>query len=1731
MVKPWEISADVIQAWASHIDAPAVLPRLVRRLLLATTPLDAIALRADAGTRYEGWDGIVRARAGSAFCPEGLSVWELSVEKKVRSKLKKDHDARTQTPPEGVRPALASYIAVTARRLAGNTARGLSGKEDWARARRAEGIWADVRVYDADDLATWLEQAPAVARWFAHLLGQPSYEVRDVEAFLEAWRKRTVPSLPSELVLGGEARQAQSDELLAALRAPPGRPLILRGRTRDESLLFAAATLAREPGAEARLARALLVETEAAMRWALRVQSAEPLILVPTFEKPDVGEAVAAKVRVLLAGDRSLPVQHGSTLTLEEQPYPPLARILASAGWSAPDAERLVRQAGGNLDVLQRLCGYVDFKPPPWAKDSPRAELLALLLAGAWVPTSTGDREILRRLGGDPAVVEQLCVDLQARGVVTRVAEHGHRDVLRWSAPAFAWEALVTGLTDGHLERFREVVMEVLGAADPAYELRKEERYLAAVKGKTLPHSREARQGLAESLARLSLSDERLAETLGRGRGAALAEGLVRWLLRPEQGWVAWASLSELLPILAEAAPLRFLDRAEASLDQGDDGVARLFLEEASLFGAAPHTGLLWALEVLAWHPDSSVRLRVIRALTRLDARYPRGEQGRVDNRPIQSLDTLLRYAMPRSRTTVEERIALFQQVFRQHAPTGRELGLGMLRNLRGTILIHQGHDPEIHPEWAPEEKTTDVDMAGVSLQVRAIIEALVKDAGADPERWAALLEVVLDGPEDVEEVVLDTLKERREKIDDQEGRIWARLREVLVRLEGDEEPGAERVARLNALCEAFTPPDFSRRHAWRFESFPRIPGWIRLDDEERTRRVDELRAEAVQELWQRPDRWEALAALAREVGKVGHGTFFLGLTLGKSSHADELEPRILDDAADGILAPLLPGFAAARVKAQGLSWLEQILRRRVTESRITEAARVAIHAGQGRGLWDLLERIGEPLFAEYWRNTPGIFGEVSAEDLQYATEHLLAVGREHAAIEAVAIHHGVATGTVAFNVLERYAARLKSARSHVSHDASASMTAGYIDWLFAIIDRDPPASKHPAHDIAPLELFFLPILSESESSRPTRYVSLAFGENPRLFVQLITTLYRRAAEEPPVDEDERRLQAARNALTILNAWKGYPGEGLPEPERDEKLESWAAEVLQKTDEEGRGRGGSTHVAEVLARVPPSSDGFWPCLAARRLLETGLYPHLADGLSLAKRNLRGLTGRALTEGGAQERELAQAYLEAARQLELTYPRTATLLDGLARYYDADAEREDAIARRNQIEHGEQVDEDDEEPAPSSPRDPASTRHADFVSRIVTTDVGPSSHFDVPLHPRLNLWLGENSTGKTFLLDVLWWTLTGGWADLPAKPQALQRGRRTATHPSILAEAGGRKVRAEYDRAKDIWKKRGRPLAPGLTVYARVDGRFAVWDPIRNARPAEKSEQDLSRGYHFTPRTLWYGLDARDGKTRLCRGLLEDAVSWRHERRKAFALLEKALATLSPPGESLRFGRPRRFKVRDALTYPTLDLGYDASVFAVHASAAVKRILGLAYALVWAVSELQEAAAVAGLAPLRRVTLLADELESHLHPRWQRAILPALLAVMEDLAPEAEVQLIVTTHAPLVLASVETLFDEDRDLLLELSPQAGAGGKEVRVVKEHWERLGDANTWLMQHFGLKQPRSREAEEIIEAAARAIEDPKLTMREGRALHQRLREVLGELDPFWVRWRFIAEKRGWV
>jgi hypothetical protein len=156
-----------------------------------------------------------------------------------------------------------------------------------------------------------------------------------------------------------------------------------------------------------------------------------------------------------------------------------------------------------------------------------------------------------------------------------------------------------------------------------------------------------------------------------------------------------------------------------------------------------------------------------------------------------------------------------------------------------------------------------------------------------------------------------------------------------------------------------------------------------------------------------------------------------------------------------------------------------------------------------------------------------------------------------------------------------------------------------------------------------------------------------------------------------------------------------------------------------------------------------------------------------------------------------------------------------------------------------------------------------------------------------------------------------------------------------------------------------------------------------------------------------------------------------------------------------------------------------------------------------------------------------MVVLMDEVEAHLHPKWQREILPALLGVAQDLHAEMAAQWIIASHSPLVLASGETVWNTETDRLFNID--MSVDGK-VSFKDLVFEKRGTIDSWLSSDiFEIQQPGSKEREEAIKEALRLQQEPNPTRTDVQAATTRLAEHLPAEDPFWVRWVFFAEAFG--
>lgn len=408
--------------------------------------------------------------------------------------------------------------------------------------------------------------------------------------------------------------------------------------------------------------------------------------------------------------------------------------------------------------------------------------------------------------------------------------------------------------------------------------------------------------------------------------------------------------------------------------------------------------------------------------------------------------------------------------------------------------------------------------------------------------------------------------------------------------------------------------------------------------------------------------------------------------------------------------------------------------------------------------------------------------------------------------------------------------------------------------------------------------------------------------------------------------------------------------------------------------------------------------------------------------------------------------------------------------------------------------------------------------------IELRNVGPVQRVNYEPSSRVNLIVGDNSVGKTFILDTAWWALTGAWAEFPAEPKDENHRRSSEIEFALRSgEALARPNIALYDPYEGGWKYRPDEVE-GFAFYARHDGSYEVWDTLKGTSAKWRSAPNVLT---FSKSSIWDGLVVSDGtgrKRHVCNGLIVDLVEWYSKGAESYEghLFSRALKTIAAGTEISGLGPPTKIS-SDSRAIPTLRMPY-GQVPIVYASAGTQRALSIAYLLVWAWTEHTQSAAGANRKPFSGPVILLDELEAHLHPKWQRQILPALIKMLEGFGNDVLPQVHVATHSPLVLASVEPI-SSDRDTIHHLSLE----GSDVQLRSVHFERQGTVDAWLMSDFfDMDSARSKEAEVLIETAKEMqAQGKRASKRDVERLHDRLRDVLPDDDEFWIRWNFFKQK----
>lgn len=807
---------------------------------------------------------------------------------------------------------------------------------------------------------------------------------------------------------------------------------------------------------------------------------------------------------------------------------------------------------------------------------------------------------------------------------------------------------------DAHLDSIKAIALKALSERHPMFDLKPEDRFTAAIHGKIPKYSSELRKGISETLVFLSIQGAEI-KNCTRHKPETTAILTLRELFK-DSDWKLWASLNDIMPILAEVAPNEFLTSVENAFKQSPCPFDVLFRQEGlgGFTGANYMTGLYWALETLAWSEEHLAR--TILALAELASHDPGGNWA---NRPANSISTILLPWMPQTTAIVAKRIASLKGIKRNFPDIAWKTLIKLLPNQH---QVSSGSYKPTFRNFIPEDWKKEVSGTEYWEQVRAYAVIAVEMAQGNLSYVSVLVDNLDNIPQPSYGAFLDYLSsDVISKLPDEKKQpIWetmiAFIRKHRRFSDAKWALPSEMVDLLEQTANKILPanPEYLHRHLFSNRDYDFLDR--DLDWHTQQEIILQQRIEAIKQIY-KINNTDSVISFAEHVEnpiKVGN-TF---AHIAHEENDDELLPIYLG-SQEQYKKQFISGYIWSRNQLFGLNWINSLNAGAwPTEHKCELLFNVPFEMETWGKADELLgEKVGE-----YWKNiNANPFPTQSS--LLPAIENLLRYGRPRLAIDCIYAHN---YSKKEFLKEQAVKALIEGASSD---EPLGSMDAYHVTEIIKILQDDPQVNED---DLFKIEWSYLSLLDHYNNAEP-KLLEKQLSKKPELFVEAIQLIYRSKNQTNEQETDEARKNIALNAWKLLHDWKRPPGTLNDDSFSREALYKWFVEVKKRTTQSGHYEVAMTHLGHVLFYAGSDPSGLWIHQSAAELLDDKDTDHIRQGFSAEVFNSRG--SYTVDPSGKPERELADSWRQKADQVEkLGLIRFASSLKELANSYDREAVR-------------------------------------------------------------------------------------------------------------------------------------------------------------------------------------------------------------------------------------------------------------------------------------------------------------------------------------------------------------------------------------------------------------------------------------------------------------------------
>lgn len=1257
------ITRDQLASWADTPESKANFPHLISRLIRATNAKDTkVDIPWGSATYIGGWDGIVDSKEKTRYVPEGISLWELGTDQNPKKKADADYEKRTKEPL-GYTPQDATFVFVTPRTW--------TKKEEWVSQKKEEKKWKDVIVYDGISLAQWLDEAPAVSRWFASqgYAGVCLSEgIMTADECWEEWSCSGQLELTPDCVLAG--REVARELMIRRLGEDPSI-IGVRASTKGEAIAFILATMkASDPELSGRFfSTALIVDQEDRFRSiSLSMQHALNLIVRFDSDEPlGVATREGHHVLVPLGADD---VFSPDPITLPAVDRDALIEALVESGLSRTKASKYTKESGHDITILKKLLGFPSYGAA-WINTQSIRELIPALLLGRWDEGYPGDIELLEKLYGTSYAKYKEVLAKWLNLPESPLKKIG--ETWRLTSPLDLWRSISVHLLERDFQLIEECFIQAYHSGNSVLESQMD---LPDSISKKRTYSDWVREGLTQSLILISIPQVEVSLRDPQ----SWVDRIIGGLLSKARG-ETWVSINRELPLIAEASPQVFLQYASRSLSHRPPEIMDMFKEKPGVVvPMASHTGLLWALEELAWMPlYFKNACLLLHKLATLDP------GGSLANRPLNSLTEIFKAWHHQTLASYEERVKVLREMLRRDVDVSWKLLKSLLPNFSsGTPSLT--HRMRWRVFWeVPHLTYTYREIFNMYSEV---VDMLISLCDGDETRFSDLIEVAPGCMPRDRERILKWVQENVGEIRHEKNLAWHTLRRVLNKHKLYPDANwalrREELYPLELLYNQLQPDDVQARYMYLFNEdiYYEV-----LEPSSITLSYRELSHDSIAGLMATA-RERAVAELVEELGV--ERVLELRLEVKSPSYLGEALAKVIKEEQDLQYvwqcleddAPHIAfahGFISQKLRCEGFSWMQTLVKELLEKGYSDKAvANVLVVARSEQELWQYIETLGEGVYREYWLRMYPIFNDLTNEEIVEGINKLLQYRRFSSAVREAWLYGSDLPSSILIEVLRKWGTE--------EYLEPSSLCGCEIGCIFKELNKRSDVEKETHLE---LETLYLPLLTRVGAQVGVPHLEEELASNPESFIQLLKWLYKpkdegRQRKEQEGLSKEQIQNAAKRSDQMLEAWTKIPGMQEDGTIDETELRDWIKAARALAEECDRLEVADIHIGQLLAKYPEDSPN-WPQRTIFQAIEDINTEELKEGYSVGMWNKRGATIRGAFEGGGIEHERAEYFGELASELVFDYPNVSELFRRLQDDYGQQGNRHDEMAERDRLD--------------------------------------------------------------------------------------------------------------------------------------------------------------------------------------------------------------------------------------------------------------------------------------------------------------------------------------------------------------------------------------------------------------------------------------------------------------